>query len=1502
MAPSEKARLNRVLVIDDNPAIHEDIRRILVGQRENEIQLAKAESALFGDPAGSRRRPGFLIDSAFSGEDGIQMVQERLRSDQSYVLAFVDMRMPAGCDGVETIRQIWQSDPDLQIVVVTAFSDYTWEQMTRELGESDRMVVLKKPFENIEVRQLAHTLCARRLTEEKLRTAKCQLDEAMDLAALAQWEYDAVESRFVFDDRFFSLHATTSHREGGYFLSADQYASGFLFPEDAHLVAEGLAQALGASDPDYTWQTEHRIRRRDGQIRHVLVRLGVTQDSSGRTLKVHGATQDITERKRMEEALRESEGFTREIISSAREGIVVYDQELRYRVWNPAMEVATGLRASEVIGKRALDLFPHLQEQGVDTLLQRALAGETLVAPDFRFDLPHVRKSGWASAIYGPHRNARGEIVGVTAVIRDVTQRRRDEEELRARRAELDSILRAAPVGIAVSRNRVLTEANPAFFQMLGYTPDELIGRPVRLFYATQEDFDRVTGQVYPLFATQQTAAIEALFHTKSGRIIHVLLTGSPCYADDLSAGVTFVTVDITERKRTEEALRMRQAKLDSILRAAPVGIGVTIDRVFTEANTMVCQMTGYSAEELIGKSARVLYATDEEFEAVGRGLYGQIRRENASFIESRWKRKDGRMIDVLLSASAVAPEDLVACVTFVALDVSERRQSEEALRLSEERLRMLWQAVEQSPATLVITDALGNIEYVNPKFSEVTGYSFEEVKGQNPRVLKGGQMSSIVYKTLWETILAGQNWSGEFCNRKKNGELYWEAATISPVKNETGAITHFLGIKEDITERKRAEAALRESAEAFKTLFDESPFVKTINDIETGRYINVNEFFCRSVGLKREETIGKTPVELELLRDPQDFQRLCDLLKRDGRIQQEELVVANRDGTFHTGLISAATVHLQGQRYAVIAWQDITGRKRVEQELNDLNSQLEEATARANEMAAKAEMGSIAKSQFLANMSHEIRTPMNAVIGMTGLLLETALTPEQRKFAELVRSSGENLLALINDILDFSKIEAGKLDLETVDFDLRAAFEETAAMLAIKAHEKELELTCHVDQGVSHWLRGDPARLRQILLNLGGNAVKFTQKGGVHIAVRVDREDDRQATLRVEVTDSGIGIPEEKLGMLFRPFTQLDGSTTRQFGGTGLGLAISKQLVEMMGGQIGVKSEVGQGSTFWFAARFAKSSTTDTDPGHDSHARGEASVRSLRTGAPARPSLRTWARLRILLAEDHPTNQIVALEILKKLGYHADAVGNGVEVIHTLHKVPYDLVLMDCQMPEMDGFEATRRIRLGEAGPQNRDLAVIALTAHAVTGDRERCLKAGMNDHVSKPVCAEELAAVLDRCAQQIGRSTASFPTVPPPPSGQDPTAAVKAASSPAQTPAPPVFDAGDLLVRVMHDRDLAEKIAEGLLAELPKDTAALKSAADAEDGAQVRSLAHRLKSAVGAVGGKSLCRLAAEMEMAGKEGNMATVKECAARLEPEATALVAELRRFAADSADRL
>ncbi|MDR3580558.1 MAG: PAS domain S-box protein [Oryzomonas sp.] len=547
------------------------------------------------------------------------------------------------------------------------------------------------------------------------------------------------------------------------------------------------------------------------------------------------------------------------------------------------------------------------------------------------------------------------------------------------------------------------------------------------------------------------------------------------------------------------------------------------------------------------------------------------------------------------------------------------------------------------------------------------------------------------------------------------NGCTLWLRNTASVI-TEDGHSPILLGLMVDITERREMLDSVRESEAKFRSYIEFAPIGVSVADL-AGRYVEVNRTGAAMLGYSEAELIGMSITDLMPLESRETGLRNFEKLKEEGSAMRESLMV-RKDGSL--AWVSLQAVKLDSDRF-IGFFQDITERKQTEQALISAKEAADAANA--------------AKSQFLANMSHELRTPLNGIIGMSGLLMDTDLTPEQLEYARIALKSSKELLDQIDELLDFARIEAGKLLFEKSDFNLRTVMKDTMQILSLQAEEKSLQLAWQVEPDVPLHLRGDPGRLAQIIRNIVGNGIKFTRQGGVTVHVNRVAEETQSVTLRFAVTDTGIGIPPEYQGSIFTPFVQVDDSSTNQYRGTGLGLAISSQLTELMGGSIDVASSEGSGSTFHVTLPFEKQGQKPVTVKEDET---EAIIVNHDASAPQ--------RARILLAEDHATNRRVIRMILNKLGYETDAVANGFDAVKALEKASYDLVLMDCQMPEMNGYDATAVIRDPKSGVLNHATPVIALTANAMAGEREKCIEVGMDDYLSKPVLVQDLETILKK------------------------------------------------------------------------------------------------------------------------------------------------------------
>ena len=949
-----------------------------------------------------------------------------------------------------------------------------------------------------------------------------------------------------------------------------------------------------------------------------------------------------------------------------------------------------------------------------------------------------------------------------------------------------------------------------------------------------------------------------------------------------------------------------------------------------------------------------------------------------------------------------------------LARSIDEHQRTEERLRTSEAFYQAL---VESLPQNILRKDAQGRFTFANRKFLQSIGKAAEDIIGKTDFDLFPPELAAKYHRDDLRVMESLESLDTIEAHQGPQGEQLFVHVLKTPLLDSAGKVIGVQGIFWDVTQRRRIEHQLaierdllRQAEEKYRAIYENSVegIFQTTRD---GHFLSANPALARLYGFSNQEELvaALTDIENQLYVDPNRRNEFSRLMREREEVTGFESQVYRRDRSVIWISESARAVKDADGHFLYYEGivEDITARKQAELERE-----------RAREAALESAR---TKAQFLANMSHEIRTPMNAITGMTGLLADTRLSPEQRDYVETIHNSTETLLSVINDILDFSKIEAGKFTLERIEFDLREAVESGVEMLAERAHKKRIELACAIGPDVPSALLGDPVRFRQVLTNLVSNAVKFTEKGEVLVRVTCLSADAPRAQLRFEVRDTGIGIPPEAMSRIFQEFTQVDGSTTRKYGGTGLGLTISKQIVSLMAGEIGAESRPGQGSTFWFTLPFDQQPHPVSDPWADkrqalagvrllvvedtaSHreilhqhfaswnmqdesctsaeqaltmlqeasqngrpypmilidldlpgmdglslaqtikndpnlassriiiftnllnrlntttmkvtgisaclvkpirqnrlleclvdvmsASGAASALPLEQelAGPSVPRVAA-ASVRILLAEDNEVNQRVALKQLKKLGFSADAVSNGNEVLAALQRVPYDIIIMDCQMPEMDGYEVTRRIR--QSGSDSyihlRSAPyIIALTANAMQGDRERCLALGMNDYLTKPLHLQELEAVLQRAMFRLQPMT----------SDSEPAADVPD-DGPESLDRSVINGLKEL--REPGQPDPLQELVELFFRDARPRLEAMEQAQTAGDAAKLAAAAHSLKGSASNLGARRLSELCSSLEKQGKAGDLSlaveTLKDVRAEFAEVCTVLAAEIHRGPAE-----
>jgi len=1137
--------------------------------------------------------------------------------------------------------------------------------------------------------------------------------------------------------------------------------------------------------------------------------LGVRQWSGVETEALRAAARTIgaaLQRKEADETLRKANELVKAVVQASPVAITALDAEGLVRMWNPAAERLFGWSEGETLGG-PLPIVPPEDRDFHQSICARAMRGETVAILDLR----RKRKDGsWidVQVSTAPIFDAHGQIVAHLGVMNDITERKRAEEALKESESRYRRLVGAVTdfvCSLELVEGRLVRASYGAGCEAVtGYTPEELQRDPnlwVQMVY--EEDRPAAVALVESLFRGGDSPVFDIRIVRKD-RLIRWVKCTSVCRSDTDQRFVSLdiLVSDITEQKLAEKATSERSAHLNALIRHSPVAI-VSLD---VEGRIALCnpafeQLFLYSEKELLGRKVDQVIASREMADEA-KNLTDRVSQGEMVHVTTQRRRRDGTLVDVELHGVPLRIDGKIAGTYGLYLDITEHKRAEEKLKryaadleaakivqekhteelglLVEELARerdLLRSLMDNLPDYIFFKDRQSRFIRTNRAHVHALGLSDPtQAIGKTDFDFFPAEDAKNYFRDEEQVIQSGQPLIGRIEGaRLADGQFRWLSTIKMPLRDTHGRITGLVGISRDITERMRAEEKLKRYA-----------------------------------------------AELEAARD----------------------------------------VQAQNTRELSKAFEDLGNAK------------------------VRAEAASQAKSEFLANMSHEVRTPLNGILGMSELLLDTPLSAEQSEYLTMLKSSADALLTLVNDILDFSKIEAGKMTLDAIEFKLPESLDDTLKSLAVRASQKGLELACSLSPQVPEYLIGDPGRLRQIILNLVGNGIKFTEKGEVVVQVEVDSQSENHATLHFTVRDTGIGIPPEKQQIIFGPFEQADGSTTRRYGGTGLGLAITSHLVKLMGGRIWVESTPGQGSNFHFTGRFGlgrsagaarwaefarlrnlpalvvddnstnrhvlmevlrrwkmiptladggqraldlleqskrdrnpyavillDSQMQDVDgfavaefvkrdpelagsvilmltsggrPGDAARCRqlGIAAYLMkpvkraelleailLAFGSPLGPSSQRLVtrhslreermKLRILLAEDNPVNQALVMRLLEKRGHTVEVVANGRKALEALERASttrFDLILMDMQMPEMDGEECVARIRAKENGAASR-IPIIALTAHAMKGDRERILAIGVDGYLPKPVRAQQLFETIEGLLQVPGGGVASQP-----------------------------------------------------------------------------------------------------------------------------------------------
>jgi PAS domain S-box-containing protein len=1007
-------------------------------------------------------------------------------------------------------------------------------------------------------------------------------------------------------------------------------------------------------------------------------------------------------------------------------GMVAYtDMNFKFIFANKAYAEWLGRTPEDIIGKTLNDIFPKEELASIFPYVKAAMRGEKQ-----RFIKERKNKDGLRTLeiAYSPDVAPGGFVKGYTVFINDITHIKFIEKELERKTFQLQDYIDNASIGLHwVDAHGIIKWANKAELEMLGYEYNEYVGRHISDFHVNPNTINDI---LLRLSKNDTLEKYESVMRCKDGSHRHVQINSNVLWENEKFIHTRCFTIDVTKEKQLFRALEESEAYYRRLIESLPAALYTCdMEGRITFYNKAAAELWGREPE--IGKdlwcgSWKIFTPDGQEVPLATCPMAVTLQTgEPVKGVEIVVERPDGQKKNVLPHPQPIydANKNIVGAINML-VDITEIKLAHQAIDESETRFRSI---ADHTPMLVRMVDENGRTEFMNKaflKFFNISENTFDNSIIQ--QTMHPEDLDALdEYKKAFDKQ---ESYSIEFRLLDQNrGEYRWFMSKGVPRHLNNGKFAGYIANAIDIQERKEAEKYILKSAEHIHFLTDTMPQkVWTASADGLVTYMNAPWIEYSGISVEEFKKLGWPSIT-----HPDDLATCHEKWKHSvntGEPYENEHRFRRSDGEYRWHLTRCTPQ--KNEFGKIILWvgtdTDIDDKKRAEEELILANkiaeySLLKRDKALRELMETKKKVEEImrVKEQFLSNMSHEIRTPMNAIVGFTDLILKTHLSTDQKQYTDAIKTSGENLLVIINDILDFSKLEAGAITFESIEFKLSQVLATMTDLMLPKSTEKNIKLSVIVDKNIPDNLVGDPTRLNQILINLVGNAVKFTEKGEVKTTIDIVSSNEKEIELNFSITDTGIGIPSEKLTTIFEPFTQATSDTTRKYGGSGLGLSIVRQFVERQGGNIGVESAVGEGSTFSFRLKFGK---------------------DIKIPVPETTLLHTFENetplvqgLNILLVEDNELNQILAAKVLTGWSWNVDIADNGKIAIEKIKEKSYDLVLMDIQLPEMDGYEATRRIRTSLKAPKC-NTPIMAMTAHAMSSEEKKCYEAGMDGYISKP------------------------------------------------------------------------------------------------------------------------------------------------------------------------